>query len=287
MSYCGLESSRFRHLVACTLLVVSGAAVASAQEVTASLSQSGSFGARRLPTVTRSVDGTYLTCSVQSITWSIYAYLDVSVQGPGVTGGYQTFGPNVNPSGTVTVLAPDSTVENYYECSATVNTVEGHSASTSDGYLLLATLPSGEQTNSTGWWSSQATLHMWTQSLEPIISDFSGRSVTESAAGGGPDTCWFPGSAVSYQAGVTGGAWAVGATNNEWGPDYVGWLPSTVSYYRSQGRAPCQTTLIQEMRISRPSGNPYSYVTQTLQMGMTSSTVWSQRAGHYAERAWP
>src|SRR5207302_6426182 len=37
------------------------------------------------------------------------------------------------------------------------------------------------------------------------------------------------------------------APNNGWGPDGVGWLPSAVSYYRSQNRAPCGTQVPQRM----------------------------------------
>ncbi len=29
------------------------------------------------------------------------------------------------------------------------------------------------------------------------------------------------------------------------------------------------------------------YVTNTLRMGMTTTTVWSERAGQYQERVWP
>jgi hypothetical protein len=43
------------------------------------------------------------------------------------------------------------------------------------------------------------------------------------------------------------------------------------------------------MKIDCPncSPDPATYVTNLLRMGMTETTVWSERAGQYAERIWP
>jgi hypothetical protein len=78
-------------------------------------------------------------------------------------------------------------------------------------------------------------------------------------------------------------------SNNQYGPDRVGWLPDAVNYYRAAGRAPCETTMYQNMAINCPgcSSDPYQYITNTLRTGMSEFSVWSERAGVYADRVWP
>jgi hypothetical protein len=145
--------------------------------------------------------------------------------------------------------------------------------------------PSGENTDSAGWYTVHTTIHQWNQTL--YHGSFGGRTVWE-VAGGGNDTCWWPGSGLPKSESVAGSSWPVNGSNT-YGPDLVGWLHEWVLLYRSWGRAPCDTTLIQEMMIDCPgcSSNPFHYVTNVLNAGFTDWTVWSERAGQYAERVWP
>jgi hypothetical protein len=146
---------------------------------------------------------------------------------------------------------------------------------------VTITFPTGETTQASNWY--QGTYMMWNQTLTG--GTFEGWRVWESDPGGGSDTCWFSGSSFDPGTSVTSGIgtpWEVNASN-QWGPDYVGWGPSAVTYYRNQGRAPCDSTIPQDMYIS----GYHKYVTNTLREGLTDTTVWSERAGQYAERIWP
>ena len=61
-------------------------------------------------------------------------------------------------------------------------------------------------------------------------------------------------------------------------------LPSTTIVNR--GRAPCQTSYPQRMVIDCGSGKR-TYVTNLLQMGIDTASVWSERAGVRVSRSWP
>jgi hypothetical protein len=150
---------------------------------------------------------------------------------------------------------------------------------------LTAPLPTGELTYSGGWY--EGGVHLWNQQLTGNYS-WDGRTVQEQdPGGGGPDTCWFLGSAYQPFTAITGGDWPVGSSNT-WGGDGVGWFGQTVTYYRNNGRAPCQTSFPQRMEINNGFSLAWrSYVTNTLAAGFTNTNVWSQRAGQYAERQWP
>jgi hypothetical protein len=99
-------------------------------------------------------------------------------------------------------------------------------------------------TTSVDWWPAAPTIHRWRQTLTPpttAIGSFNGRKVTEQdPGGGGPDTCWFSGSAYAPATAITGGTWIVNS-GNIWAHDHVGWTPEAVTYYRQQMRAPCHT----------------------------------------------
>jgi hypothetical protein len=151
-------------------------------------------------------------------------------------------------------------------------------------------VPSGENTASSGWHptSPYRTTHNWLQTLTPPGPNvsFAGRKVTEqNPGGGGPDTCWFSGSQIPPQTSVTGGTWSVNSAN-QWGPDTVGWTEGAVSYYRGQGRAPCQTSFPQRMVINCGTGTR-TYTTTLLRMGFDAAIVFSERAGTNAQRPWP
>jgi hypothetical protein len=157
--------------------------------------------------------------------------------------------------------------------------------------VVLCERPTGESTMSTGWDTIAPSKHKWVQRLLPITTSFNGRTVTEQdPGGGGPDTCWFPHGNRDPFTAVTGGTWQVNSAN-EWGADTVGWSPAAVTYYRAQGRAPCNTQFMQRMVINcpeDPTGNLIRpYVTQQLGAGIGTTTVSSTRAGQTQTRTYP
>ena len=77
---------------------------------------------------------------------------------------------------------------------------------------------------------------------------------------------------------------------NSWGFDYVGYTAAAVKYYRAKGRAPCGTTVPQQMQIQFATGDPsfYNYGpinTLTASIGVT--TVSSGRQGKSETRTLP
>jgi len=157
--------------------------------------------------------------------------------------------------------------------------------------------PSSETTAFAAWAPTGADggTGKWKQTLHPPADDptfvFDGESVQEAnPGGGGPDTCWFAGSAFLQFTGITGGTWTVAAgqvtTSNDWGFDYVGWHDVAVDYYRLHHRAPCGTTFPQQMTIKSPTDDAYvNYGTvNTLGGSFTATTETSLRAGHRKTR---
>jgi len=151
------------------------------------------------------------------------------------------------------------------------------------------TAPTSETTTSGGWADSEGnpTIHKWIQTLAPSTTNFAGRVVSEANPGGGQDTCHFSGSAISPFNAVTGGSWTVDS-NNSWGPDYVGWLPSAVTYYRAQGRAPCEAQIPQRMDIFCNTRRlAYSTTFPSLHADIQPVVVTSRRAEGQTSRTWP
>jgi peptidoglycan hydrolase-like protein with peptidoglycan-binding domain len=147
-------------------------------------------------------------------------------------------------------------------------------------------LPSGETTTSNGWATgANATIHRWKQRLTPTTTNFRNCSVREADPGGGTDTCHFAGSAYAPFTGVTGGTWPVGA-RNAWGDDFVGWFTNAVTYYRTNGRAPCTASFPQSMRVVRPAGDVH-YRRNQLTMTIGTTTVDSTRDGQTQSKTWP
>jgi hypothetical protein len=157
---------------------------------------------------------------------------------------------------------------------------------------LAELLPQSETTAFKGWANSIGfpTVGQWQQSMKLSTVPYAGVTVQESdPGGGGPDTCWFPGSMYPPQTKISGGTWTVMA-KNIWGYDYVGWTPAPVTYYRTQGRAPCGTTFPQQMQIQFATGDTtfYNYATvNTLGANIGTKTVTSIRAGKSATKRWP
>ena len=79
--------------------------------------------------------------------------------------------------------------------------------------------------------------------------------------------------------------WTVGS-GNTWGADNVGYLSDAVVHYRNAGTVPCSTSFPQDMTINEGTTRVV-YITNQLRAGITLTSVWSERAGQYAERVWP
>lgn len=150
---------------------------------------------------------------------------------------------------------------------------------------VQCTKPTGETTASGGWASSQGlgTVHKWNQTLAPASPGFSGRSVTEQGFGVNIDTCHFTGSAFP-KAQLSGGTWPVNSSN-VWGPDYIGYTPTAVAYYRQSGRAPCGSIIGQRMLINCSTG-ALSYKEHNIGADINTTTVRSYRNGQSVLRSW-
>jgi hypothetical protein len=148
--------------------------------------------------------------------------------------------------------------------------------------------PTGETSSPQGWWGSESSVHRWKQTL--LGGNFSGRRVSEEDAGGGSDGCHYSGSPVNWSGKVSteNYLWPVG-TDSTWGDDLIGWSSAQAAHYRAAGRAPCEALMPQRMVINRPGpGGVFEpYVTNTLKLGITDTTVYSSRAGQEVERIWP
>ncbi|MFN0172992.1 MAG: GBS Bsp-like repeat-containing protein [Bryobacteraceae bacterium] len=110
-------------------------------------------------------------------------------------------------------------------------------------------------------------------------NNFGGRRVRESDPGGGQDGCYFTGSRVQPLTSVTGGEWNV-QSDSTYGPDYIGFPPHIVAYYRYQnaklGRGSCTVSNPQQMNIRCGIGDqgyvPYG-LTNQLQITIAPSPV--------------
>ena len=116
---------------------------------------------------------------------------------------------------------------------------------------------------------------------------FAGRYVTEGNYSTGSDYCYWSGSSHLAYVSVTGATWGVTSYNNLNDDDYLGWETSDITYYRNNGRSPCQTNLFQSMSINTTSNGWVDYIHNILQLGITYSTVWNQRASVNGEHAYP
>ena len=163
-----------------------------------------------------------------------------------------------------------------------------------------ADLPTGEATEAVGWSSVWPTVQQWRQTLQgDAFRPFDGRQVKEVAGPSKVDGCYYAGAAASgyAQFGVTGGWWLVGryATpplyfySNRWIDDYVGFLPGLVTFYRNNGRAPCDANAQQLMNIctnGNSCGNSQQYFSNFISGAITATTVSSGRANQIQLRAY-
>jgi hypothetical protein len=157
-----------------------------------------------------------------------------------------------------------------------------------DVKTLSYAIPTGETTTQNAWSGqpNEAKLYKWDATLSADTGvSFAGRVLTESDGGNAVDTCWFQGSAIykadslTGQFNTMGHTWTV-ATGNTYGDDFIGWLESAVTYYRGQGRAPCQFEFSQVMSINRPGSQDVNYKTNRIEAGFTLTSAWSERDGH-------
>ncbi len=143
--------------------------------------------------------------------------------------------------------------------------------------------PASETTSFAAWDSKG--LGEWRQTLHPPADDptfdFQYDEVRETnPGGGGPDTCWFKGSAILPFTSITGGTWHP-SSKNIWEYDHVGWYTTSISYYRKHKREPCGTHFRQQMEhqaLAKPGYVKYGKVNE-LGGSFTKTTVTSIRAG--------
>lgn len=152
---------------------------------------------------------------------------------------------------------------------------------------LTITFPTSETTFGNAWagLANYATVYKWRATVSNGSFSFTGRTVTEYDGGNGNDTCWFPNSSIPPQVRVSGGSWTIDGSN-QYGDDGVGWTENAVQYYRSAGRAPCQTEFDQIMKMNNPNGPDVAYKTNRLKAGFTSTSVWSERDGHAVSKSY-
>ena len=165
-----------------------------------------------------------------------------------------------------------------------------------------ADLPTGETTTGVGWsGGAVATMQQFRQTLQGAAGrPFDGRQVTEAAGADKSDTCYYPGAAAAgySQFGITGAWWIVGrwATppnyfySNVWIDDYVGMTTDLVTFYRNNGRAPCDAYAQQLMNIcTNGQGCPFTpqYRSDYTTYHIDATTVMAGRDGVYVSRYWP
>lgn len=153
-------------------------------------------------------------------------------------------------------------------------------------------VPTGEANDQYSPWGTNAndlTRVFWNVMLQPTNIAWGGRLIKEATGlGSGPDTCHYPGAPVPYFDHVTNeGTWIPVAPNSS-GKSYVdilGWAPAAVNNYRNANRAPCDANIIQDMSILMRNGET-RYITNTLRVGITDTTVWVRRADKEREQVW-
>lgn len=156
------------------------------------------------------------------------------------------------------------------------------SASGAFSMAKMPDLPTGESTQPVGWWASDPTVQLFRQTLQgDSFRPFDGRQVTESPGPDVSDGCYFNNSAYPFR--VTGGAWVVGRyafppyyfSSNQWIDDYVGFGADGVSYYRINGRAPCNSNAQQIMNIytNGNTGMYRQYTSGYIGAGIDVSTI--------------
>ena len=145
----------------------------------------------------------------------------------------------------------------------TINEVESSQVANGDFYPETLSVsgpgcdtPTGETVSWSGWDSTYPSAGDWVQTLTGGGS-YVDRTVTETDASTGEDSCYFSTSSIAEITSFSSLGRAVSTSINssdQWG-DLVGWLPSNVSYYRTQAglsktTLPCGFVLHQQMQFT-------------------------------------
>ena len=146
-------------------------------------------------------------------------------------------------------------------------------------------LPTGEGTAFAGWWHDTVGLGSRSSS-RPARASRGGRSRRPTpAAAPTAATSRDRSSNNSIRSRAAGGRLG----SQRVGPGYVGRSPRAVTYYRTKGRAPCESTIPQQMVINCPTDkldHKYGPV-NTLKYRITGVAVSSERAGHSKTELYP
>lgn len=116
--------------------------------------------------------------------------------------------------------------------------------------------------------------------------NFGGRTISEHTFAPGEDDCHFPESEFDPFTTIATEGLSITLSNTNTFNDLIGRREDIVDYYRDEGRAPCDATIYQEMRISCAFGTG-GYQVNTLIITVGTSTVSNSRDGVIATRAWP
>jgi hypothetical protein len=159
--------------------------------------------------------------------------------------------------------------------------------------------PTGETTQFVGSWSVYPTIGQFRQTLQGTYP-FDGRQVTEGAGTDHVDGCFYQGAADHGYPPfrVTGAWWIIGryATpplypySNYWIDDYVGMTTDLVTFYRQNGRVPCDAYAQQVMKIcTNGQGCPFTqqYFPNYLTYEIQPTYVVVSRNGQYTSITWP
>jgi hypothetical protein len=152
---------------------------------------------------------------------------------------------------------------------------------------LACYVPDGETTTFARWSQTFPTAATWNATLGSLPGmDFEGRTVRETDAGSGSDSCWYPGSIFPSLTDIPPAEATVGA--GDLYIDTVGWTPAPVIYYQANGRLPCEFVSRQQVQMKCPDGSFRSFGdVRVLKGGIRSTSVTSYRDGHTASRRWP
>ena len=100
----------------------------------------------------------------------------------------------------------------------------------------------------------------------------------------GTDTCWYSGSDLPKNPGVSGGHWSVGSVggrteHNHWGYDSIGPTLSDISILQQFGTGngvtfPCTLTIYQVMQIMRNANTWWPYRQDTITITVNHNPNW-------------
>jgi hypothetical protein len=235
--------------------------------------------------------GEKATCSIDSSTWTDKDCNNSTHTIENDTIGDRVWasstGGSISPSGVTSVDTVTMTAD--YDPDTCVVLVHVYDSETKydDNYLQRSKTftiikPTGETTVTNGWVNT--IMARFTSTLSPTSVNFGNISVTEVNGTGSHDGCWFTGSTMSKYEALTGGTWGV-SDINVWGDDHLSWSAADIVYYRNEGRAPCNTSIAQEMHVVEGSSGEYTNGNLVLTIGTT--TISASRNGASLSKSYP